>query len=86
MQSQNQTISQSTSPEQFKAVTPTKCHEPKIFKFGIKKRKFIIEENSQTRCSIIHSGKWTKEEHIKFLNACMIHGNNWLKVNIYIIQ
>jgi hypothetical protein len=31
----------------------------------------------------INNGKWTKEEHRNFLNACMIYGNNWFLVDIF---
>ena len=27
-----------------------------------------------------HTGKWTQEEHIQFLQACLKYGNNWTKV------
>lgn len=29
----------------------------------------------------IRKGKWDKEEHYRFLEICLKHGNNWPKVN-----
>jgi hypothetical protein len=31
------------------------------------------------KCSL-NKGRWTKEEHLKFINASLEHGNNWKKV------
>jgi len=45
----------------------------KITTLKIKKRKF--NEN------IFQRGKWDKEEHKRFLEICLLHGNKWPKVN-----
>lgn len=49
-------------------------------KFRIKKRKFFIEHMTPSPQYEIRSGKWTKEEHQLFLNACKLYGNDWFKV------
>lgn len=28
------------------------------------------------------NGRWEKQEHLKFLKGCLLHGNNWKKVNL----
>jgi hypothetical protein len=33
----------------------------------------------------INNGRWTEEEHKKFLEACIAFGNNWKKV-IFLIR
>ena len=56
---------------------------PIKLKFKIRTDKWLSTKNeSQEMVEEIKSGKWSKEEHIKFLNACMNHGNNWFKVRI----
>jgi len=56
---------------------------PAKFKFKIRTDKVLPTKNeSQEMGEEIKSGKWSKEEHIKFLNACMNHGNNWFNVRI----
>ena len=56
---------------------------PVKFKFRIKTDKVHPTKNeSEVVGGEIKSGKWSKEEHMKFLNACMNHGNNWFKVII----
>lgn len=30
--------------------------------------------------SSFNNGRWTKEEHFKFINACLKYGSNWKKV------
>jgi len=27
------------------------------------------------------NGRWGKKEHLRFLKGCLLHGNNWKKVN-----
>jgi hypothetical protein len=28
-----------------------------------------------------NEGRWTEDEHKKFVKSCLIHGNNWKRVN-----
>jgi len=39
-----------------------------------------MSNNAENQKKNIRKGKWTKEEHIKFLELCLEHGNNWQKV------
>ena len=56
-------------------------------KIFLKKKRNIsigkIKSNLNTTKNI-NNGKWGKDEHKKFLEICLIHGNNWPKVIKYI--
>ena len=41
-------------------------------------RNFEINDDKSYR-----TGKWSIEEHQKFLQACKTYGNNWFKVKIF---
>jgi hypothetical protein len=71
-----------TSPKDFNmSLTNNTDNVNKVrLKFRVKNKKFEIEDGPRLNPCMIRSGKWSKEEHIKFLNACMNHGNNWFKV------
>ena len=40
------------------------------------------KENVEEKDSNSH-GRWTSQEHIKFLKGCIKYGNNWKKVETY---
>jgi hypothetical protein len=40
----------------------------------------LLEENENKKMGIINTGRWKKEEHQKFISACLEHGPNWKKV------
>ena len=59
----------------------------------LKKYKYISEKNLNEKSSIsnkssknshlneeINNGKWTPEEHLIFLKACIKHEDNWVKI------
>jgi hypothetical protein len=52
-----------------------------------KKRLGMIMKNKirldTLRSQGYHTGKWTQEEHIQFLHACLKHGNNWTRVILF---
>ena len=44
-----------------------------------------ISQNSQLKIDMNHSeGRWTTEEHIRFLKGCLLYSNNWKKVESYV--
>jgi hypothetical protein len=51
----------------------------KLFSF-----KKINDNRTLRRIKVIEKpqirGRWTKEEHIKFLQACTLYGNDWRRV------
>jgi hypothetical protein len=50
-------------------------------KIETKENTFRISEKLQIKDDKSYkTGKWSIEEHQKFLEACNIHGNNWFKV------
>jgi hypothetical protein len=61
---------------------PTPLSSKKIFRIrkykrdGLLEKKLIIKENQN-----IQLGRWTREEHQKFIRACLKHGKRWQKVN-----
>jgi SHAQKYF class myb-like DNA-binding protein len=42
------------------------------------------EEEEDENKGPVSSGRWTDEEHTKFLEALAIHGKNWNKVHKYV--
>lgn len=38
-----------------------------------------IQKNKNN--TFLNNGRWTYEEHKKFLDACLKYGSNWKKVN-----
>jgi hypothetical protein len=70
-----------------KSTTGNSNHNAKEDKPQIDYKKRIkIRKLARTSIDIIYSkdgfkmGKWQKEEHLQFLQACEKHGNNWTKV------
>ena len=43
-----------------------------------------IGTNTLTTSSSYLNGRWTYEEHIRFLKGCLLYGNNWKKVENYV--
>ena len=43
-----------------------------------------IGTNTLTTASSYLNGRWTYEEHIRFLKGCLLYGNNWKKVENYV--
>ena len=39
----------------------------------------VIEEKNKN-LYLLNTGNWEKEEHLRFVKACLNHGNNWKKV------
>ena len=37
-------------------------------------------QNTNISSSSFSTGRWTNEEHIKFLQGCLKYGNNWKRV------
>jgi hypothetical protein len=46
----------------------------------IKIKKFRNNYACHSTVDGFHIGKWQKDEHLQFLQACEKHGNNWSKV------
>ena len=40
-----------------------------------------IEIPQNINDSSFNNGRWTIEEHKKFIDACLLYGSNWKKVN-----
>jgi hypothetical protein len=59
----------------------TKTKEPHQF-LRIKRINLIRRKNEKINKDGFRIGKWDHAEHREFLNACLIHGNNWAKVRI----
>lgn len=54
----------------------------------LKKRKKIKKlgfknKNDCKEIITLKKGKWDREEHNRFLEICLKHGNNWPKVNYF---
>lgn len=49
----------------------------KIFKTHETANKLYTRRNTNES---FHNGRWTSEEHKKFLEACLKYGSNWKKV------
>ena len=58
--------------------TQTIIHTPKILNTPLKKKRIIDEETGNT------IGRWSREEHKKFIEAIIRFGNNWKLVQEYI--
>ncbi len=52
--------------------------------FLIKKyhRKGLLEKKIMKTSNNMNMGKWSREEHNKFIRASLKHGTNWKKVNL----
>ena len=57
---------------------PAIVHPPKIVNTQLKKKRIIDEETGNT------IGRWSREEHKKFIEAIIRFGNNWKQVQEYI--
>lgn len=40
--------------------------------------------NTLTTASSYLNGRWTFDEHVRFLKGCILYGNNWKKVELYV--
>lgn len=47
-------------------------------KFNLLRRKQLLDNQ------LYNTGRWTKEEHIKFVEAIILHGNEWKQVQSYV--
>lgn len=54
----------------------------RIFKTKKLKRNGLLEKKSIIKIGGMNVGRWKKEEHHKFMNACLEHGPDWKKVRI----
>ena len=55
----------------------------KLSNFETKEQPLRIWEKFKFSVKKNNTGKWSKEEHQNFLDACKNHGNNWFKVKFY---
>ncbi len=44
----------------------------------LKKRK--IKKRVRYGSNTFKEGRWTYDEHTKFVKSCLVHGNNWRQV------
>ena len=61
----------------YKTFKETVTHEDSLEMFS--NINFQNEDNSSR-----NSGRWGKEEHVRFLQGCLQYGNNWKKVETYV--
>jgi SHAQKYF class myb-like DNA-binding protein len=52
----------------------------KIFKIRKNKRRGLLEKKIMRFNKTINQGRWTREEHVIFIKACLKHGANWFKI------
>ena len=60
-----------TQPDPMQIIIPSSGEEEEI-------------TNTLTTASSNLNGRWTNEEHIRFLKGCLLYGNNWKKVENYV--
>ena len=48
-----------------------------------KKKKFIKEEEDEEKL-LLNEGRWTFDEHVKFIEALIKYGKNWKEVQKYV--
>ena len=48
------------------------------------KRNGLLEKKQLKLKTSLSKGRWTREEHIRFIRACLFHGSKWRKVNNYL--
>ncbi len=63
----------------FQAIKKIKA---KIFSIKKMKRNGLLEKKQLKLRRILRKGRWTREEHSRFLKACLLYGSKWRKVNI----
>jgi hypothetical protein len=64
----------------YKAEASSLASEGKIFRCKKLKRNGLLEKKLIKKDSNIQTGRWTKDEHVKFMSACLAHGPMWKKV------
>lgn len=52
----------------------------KIFAIKKMKRNGLLERKQLKLKITLKKGRWTREEHVRFLKACLLHGSKWKKV------
>jgi len=63
----------------------SKIAKIKIFSIKKMKRNGLLEKKQLKLRTILKRGRWTKEEHIRFIKACLLYGSKWKKVNTFVI-
>ncbi len=51
-----------------------------IFQLKKLKRNGLLEKKIIKKTGIINTGRWTHEEHVRFMESCFKHGAKWNKV------
>lgn len=52
----------------------------RIFIVKKMKRNGLLEKKQLKLKTVLRKGRWTKEEHIRFIKACLLYGSKWRKV------
>lgn len=52
----------------------------KIFSIKKMKRNGLLEKKQLKLITALKKGRWTREEHKRFLKACLLYGSKWRKV------
>ncbi len=52
----------------------------KIFSIKKMKRNGLLEKKQLKLRTALKKGRWTREEHTRFLRACLLYGSKWKKV------
>jgi hypothetical protein len=60
--------------------TTYKDNTMRIFKTKKLKRNGLLERKTIKKVGSMNVGRWKKEEHHKFLTACLKYGPDWKKV------
>lgn len=60
-----------------------KCENNKLGIFLTRKlkRNGLLEKRIIKKNGKIKTGRWEKDEHSRFINACLTYGPDWRKVN-----
>ncbi len=60
------------------------ANKNKIFLIKKYYRNGLLEKKIMHKRKILKTGKWTKDEHLRFVDAGIKYGTEWRKVKIYI--
>lgn len=55
----------------------------KIFCIKKMKRNGLLEKKQLKLRTALTNGRWTRDEHRRFLKACLLFGSKWKKVILY---
>jgi len=52
----------------------------KVFSIKKMKRNGLLEKKQLKLRTLLKKGRWSKEEHTRFLKSCLLYGSKWKKV------